>query len=196
MSLWQGQAAIAGRTVWAVAPSHAEDETIALAAHETLRQTDPTALLIIAPRFPDRRDEIAQVCGNVTRSTGKVPGPEDPIWLFDTFGELGLVYRLSSLVLVGGTFSDIEGHNPWEAAILGAAITHGPRVANFATDFATLDEAGAAKEIEDTADLATILQGPSLHQMSDNATGLIDTASAQTDDLARQLMNLVDRSNG
>jgi 3-deoxy-D-manno-octulosonic-acid transferase len=49
--------------------------------------------------------------------------------------------------LIGGTFGPTEGHNPWEPAALGSAILHGPRVANFAADFALLDGAGAALEV-------------------------------------------------
>ena len=179
------------RTVWAVAPSHSQDEGIARAAHEALRQSDPTALLIIAPRFPERHEQITP--GALLRSKGEVPGQNDPIWVFDTFGELGLVYKLSRLVLIGGTFSDIEGHNPWEAVILGVAVAHGPRTANFANDFATLDAAQAAHRIETAQDLRALLQDPSLHKSATNAMQLVAKSSTQTDDLALSLIDLLNR---
>ena len=179
------------RTVWAVAPSHSQDEGIARAAHAVLRRSDPTALLIIAPRFPERSEEIAP--GARLRSKGEIPGHDDPIWIFDTFGELGLVYKLSRLVLIGGTFGDIEGHNPWEAVILGTAVAHGPRTANFATDFTTLDAAQAANRVETAQDLSALLQSPSLHQSATNAMQLVATSSTQTDDLALSLIDLLNR---
>ena len=57
---------------------------------------------------------------------------------------------MADVALVGGTFDETEGHNPWEPARLGAAILHGPRTANFAHDFAALDQA-ASKPIFDEA---------------------------------------------
>ncbi len=189
---------LAGRTVWAVAPSHAADEAMACAAHAQLRKADPSALLIIAPRFPDRRDEIAKVITHPLkfRSKAELPTAEDPIWICDTFGELGLIYRLAKLVLVGGTFSDIEGHNPWEAAILGAAIVHGPRIANFADDFAALDTAGAAKQVATPAALANLLQSEKPATLAQNAQSAITTAAGRTDDLAQQLINLLEGADG
>ncbi len=187
------ETALAGRTVWATAPSHVEDEAVACKAHALLRETDPTALLIIAPRFPNR-DDIAENAKR--RSKAELPTADDPIWICDTFGELGLVYRLSKLLLVGGTFSDIEGHNPWEAAILGTAIVHGPRTANFTDDFAALHAAQAAQQIDTAAALADVLKGEQPAELSQNAKAAIATAAARTDDLAQQLLDLLKGANG
>ncbi|MEM9786423.1 MAG: glycosyltransferase N-terminal domain-containing protein, partial [Pseudomonadota bacterium] len=188
------QSAVEGRMVWAVAPSHPADEQVAIAAHERLRSTVPSALLIIAPRFPDRRDDIAQNLDNKVpmRSRGQVPSADDSVWLCDTFGELGLVYRLTRAVLIGGTFDETEGHNPWEAAALQNVILHGPRTANFANDFGRLDQADAAIAVTDAADLADTLMQSDLHRLTQNATACIETASKQTDKLASDLLTLLD----
>ncbi len=187
---------LASRTVWTVAPSHAEDEAIALAAHALLREKDPTALLIIAPRFPERVDDITTEDRPKFRSKGELPNPRDPIWICDTFGELGLVYRLANLVLIGGTFGDIEGHNPWEAAILGTAIAHGPRIANFADDFAALDMAEAAEQVTNPAALADLLRSERPATLAQNAEDVITTAANRTDDLAQQLIDLLKGADG
>ncbi|WP_296423515.1 glycosyltransferase N-terminal domain-containing protein [Yoonia sp.] len=188
--------AFAGRTVWAVAPSHRADEDIALAAHDLLRQTDPTALLIIAPRFPDRRDAIAAACHLPLkrRSRGELPDIDDAIWLCDTFGDLGLIYRLTPTVLIGGTFDNTAGHNPWEAAALHTAILHGPCVGNFATDFAMLDDVNAARRVNDAPQLAQAVQSPG--SLAHNATQVIAAASTQTDTLARDLLKLLGSAHG
>src|SRR5690606_2705334 len=57
------------------------------------------------------------------------------IGICDTFGEMGLWYRLAPMTLIGGTFGPTEGHNPWEPAALHSAILHGPRFSNFKSDF-------------------------------------------------------------
>ncbi|PUB16278.1 3-deoxy-D-manno-octulosonic-acid transferase [Yoonia sediminilitoris] len=182
------QVALAGRTVWAVAPSHAPDEAIALEAHAKLRATHPDALLIIAPRHPDRAADIATQIPAKFRSRDDIPTRDDPIWICDSFGELGLIYRLASLVLIGGTFGDTEGHSPWEAAALGCAVAHGPRVANFAADYALLDQAGGARQIKDAADLLALL-----HDSGDMVACAADTIAGldqKADQLAADLLRL------
>lgn len=185
------QHAIDGRFVWAVASAHPQDAAIAQAAHKILRQTDPSALLIIAPRF---RDAFA---GHVAprKSAGLWPASADPIWLCDTLGDLGLVYRVAQAALIGGTFSTIEGHNPWEAAALGCAILHGPRTAHFKQDFAELDAALAAFSVTDAAGLAAILSSDQIPVAARNAAQCIARASARTDALAARLVHILETAH-
>ncbi|WP_320237988.1 3-deoxy-D-manno-octulosonic acid transferase [Cognatiyoonia sp. IB215182] len=181
------------RRVWAVAPSHPDDERVAIAAHDIVTQDDPLALLMIAPRYPVRRDEIAaQIAESVPlRSRDEVPSADHRFWLCDTFGEMGLIYRLAQAVLIGGTFGPVEGHNPWEAAALDTAILHGPRTANFSNDFAQLHQAGAALKVENAKELATALMQHDLPQLALNTHRCIAEASTQTDQLAQDLIALV-----
>ena len=178
------------RTVWAVAPAHTEDIALARAAHEQLRETDPAALLIIAPRLPQEQTALS----GPRRSKGEVPAPDDAIWLCDTFGDLGLIYRLARTVLIGGTFNQVEGHNPWEAAALGCAILHGPRVANFKTDYAQLAERSGAQEVAMADDITAALLSGDMPRIAENATTAIKAASAQTDLLAADVLALFDRT--
>jgi len=185
------QTALAGRRVWAVAPAHPEDIERARGAHRELCQTDPAALLIIAPRFPEA--EIA--VEGARRSRGDIPGPDDAIWLCDTYGDLGLVYRLAQAVLIGGTYSSIEGHNPWEAAALGCAILHGPHTANFAADYAQLDACGGAVLAKTTQSIVSALVSGTLPQTAANAARAIAGASKQTDTLAVELLHLLEAAH-
>jgi 3-deoxy-D-manno-octulosonic-acid transferase len=61
-------------------------------------------------------------------------------------GELGLFYRLSPVVFMGGSLVPHGGQNPIEAIKLGASVVHGPHVFNFTDVFAALDAAGGAKQ--------------------------------------------------
>jgi 3-deoxy-D-manno-octulosonic-acid transferase len=174
-----------GRFVWAVAPAHAADIDLALAAHTHLLTTKPDALLIIAPRFPDR--PVTCTLPYTTRS--KREGPTGSVWLMDTFGELGLVYRLARAALIGGTYDDTEGHNPWEAVALKAAIIHGPRPANFATDYQVLDENGATCAV-DVTELNAIL-GSDLTLNIEKVSNLQSEVSKRTHTLAVELIATV-----
>jgi 3-deoxy-D-manno-octulosonic-acid transferase len=182
---------LAQRRIWAVAPAHPDDIALARSAHQEIRETDPTALLIIAPRLPQETLEES----GPRRSKGEVPAPNDAVWLCDTYGDLGLIYRLAQTVLIGGTFGDVEGHNPWEAAALGCAILHGPRVANFKTDFAQLADASGAIAVATADDIAKALVSGDLPRIAENAGQAIKSASAQTDVLAADVLDLFDRTS-
>ena len=61
---------------------------------------------------------------------------------------MGLFYRLSPIVLMGGTLVPIGGHNPIEPAKLGAAILHGPHVHTATEIYEALDRARGAADGE------------------------------------------------
>ena len=67
------------------------------------------------------------------------PDRATDIYVADTIGEMGLFYRLSPVVLMGGSLVPTAGRTRSSRAKLGAAILHGPHVHNFAEIYATLD---------------------------------------------------------
>jgi 3-deoxy-D-manno-octulosonic-acid transferase len=75
--------------------------------------------------------------------------PDIGIYVADTLGELGLVYRLASIVFMGGSLVTHGGQNPIEPIRLGAAVVHGPHVWNFAELYAALDTARGAECVAD-----------------------------------------------
>ena len=91
------------------------------------------------------------------RSRGDLPQIDTDIYVVDTLGELGLIYRLAPIVFMGGSLARHGGQNPIEAAKLGAAILHGPHVWNFAEIYAALDAAHAAERVTDVGKLTVRL---------------------------------------
>ncbi len=75
--------------------------------------------------------------------------PDIGIYVADTLGELGLIYRLAPIVFMGGSLASHGGQNPIEAIRLGAAVLHGPHVWNFAEIYATLDTPHGAELVAD-----------------------------------------------
>src|SRR5262249_22462309 len=97
-----------------------------------------------------RGPQVAQLsalagCRIAVRSQDQLPAADTDIYVADTLGELGLFYRLSPFVFVGGSLVNHGGQNPIEPIKLGAAVVHGPHVANFADVYRALDEAGGAR---------------------------------------------------
>jgi 3-deoxy-D-manno-octulosonic-acid transferase len=153
------RAAIGDRTTIAAASTHAGEETALVETHRRLRHSFPRLLTIIAPRHPDRGPGIVEIAnaGGLSatlRSQGRLPEDKDDIYVVDTLGELGLVYRLAPIVFVGGSLASHGGQNPVEPIKLGAAILHGPHVWNFAEIYSALDAARGAEQITDVGKLA------------------------------------------
>ncbi|WP_374641969.1 3-deoxy-D-manno-octulosonic acid transferase [Tabrizicola sp.] len=181
------RAALAGRRPVLLASSHPEDEFALFAA----LRAQPRPLVLIAPRDPHRGPGIAARAAEhglaaTLRSAGQ--GPDADLWIVDTFGEMGLWYRLCPVTLIGGSFGPTEGHNPWEPAALGSAILHGPRIANFAADFAALHQAGAARPVQPEGLAAALAEDHSA--MAARARALSDTAQGALGPLAADLLKL------
>ncbi len=158
------KSSIGERTVIAAASTHADEEKDIIAVHRRLRAKRSTLLTIIAPRHPERGPGIAdaaKVAGLsvALRSRGELPKAGVDVFVADTLGELGLVYRLAPVVFMGGSLAKHGGQNPIEAIRLGAAVIHGPHVWNFAEIYATLDAAHGAALINDEDGLTTCLTG-------------------------------------
>lgn len=188
--------ALAGRRLWCAASTHPADEAVVLAAQAQRFAEDPASLLVLAPRLPDRRDGIAAQCArlglrSVLRSAGDVPGPADAVWIADSYGEMGLWYRLCPVSVIGGSFGDTGGHNPWEAASLGSAILHGPRTANFGDDYAALALAEAAQDISSAGALNAALTAPGLREMAARAQKVQARSRQGIRDLRDRLLALL-----
>jgi len=163
-------ALIGPRPVWVAASTHAGEEEIILAVHAHLMRRFSDLLTIIVPRHANRGAHIAQLAAangleTGLRSRGDYPMAECGVYIADTMGELGLFYRVASLIYVGKSLGAEGGQNPIEPAKLGSAILHGPHVANFAEVYELLDRAGAAVMVADAEALARTLD----HLLSDTA---------------------------
>ncbi|KAG1648024.1 3-deoxy-D-manno-octulosonic acid transferase [Nymphon striatum] len=154
--------ALETRPVWLAASTHPGEDEIVAQAHRNARRASPRLLLIIAPRHPERGPEIAQILREdgwrvALRSEGTQPDAVIDIYIADTLGEMGLWYRVAPINFLGGSLVDIGGHNPFEPAALGSAIIHGPHIANAQDVYERLDEAGAARLVEDAGTLGDAL---------------------------------------
>jgi 3-deoxy-D-manno-octulosonic-acid transferase len=190
-------AAIGGRPVIAAASTHAGEETAVIDAHRRLRVNFPSLLTIIVPRHPERGagvESIARAAGLKTklRSRRELPDATTDIYVADTVGELGIIYRLSPIVFVGGSLVKRGGQNPIEPAKLGAAILHGPYVWNFTEIYAALDHAHGAETIPDVSKLtaafgALLAQGETRARVADAARTTVEALSGALDRTLKSL---------
>ena len=157
---------IGRRPVVLAASTHAGEEALVAEAFVQVRQRHPDALLVVAPRHPERADaaQDALTAAGLTvarRSQGKAPDAET--YLADTLGELGLLFRLADVVVMGGGWAPgVGGHNPLEPARLGCAILTGPHVFN------------APETYEAMFDEVAALCAPDAETLARHVGGLID----------------------
>jgi len=134
------------------------DEAMVLEAFGQMKK----ARLLIAPRHPERFDEVAaliqaQGFGLCRRSQAQPSGKQDVV-LLDSLGELKAAYALAKLAWVGGGWSEFGGQNPMEPAALGVPVFFGPDMSNFQEAAQRLLDAGAAQVQADAASLAKASQ--------------------------------------
>ncbi len=153
---------VGARPVVAAASTHPGEEDAIIAAHVRLRAKFPSLLTVIAPRHPARGAGIADIAKTAglavaLRSQRAQPMPDVGIYVADTLGELGLIYRIAPIVFMGGSLASHGGQNPIEAVRLGAAVLHGPHVWNFAEIYSMLDQSHGAELVADGEALAAQL---------------------------------------
>lgn len=123
------RALIAGST-------HEGEEELLLAAYRKLLHAHPDVKLVLAPRYIDRSGRVASLAESegfrvARRSTGAAAARGAQVVVLDTIGELSRVYRLATLVFVGGSFTSRGGQNILEPAAQGKPVLFGPHMDNF-----------------------------------------------------------------
>ena len=147
---------LSNRRVWAAVSTHGVENDVVLNAHRKILKEYSDALLILVPRHPEHF-EVSEANSDWSirkRTERKSPGLGNQVWLFDTIGETGLVYRLVSAAFIGGSIVAKGGHNPFEAALLGVEVFHGKDTRHFATGYESLRRQGLACRVNDENELS------------------------------------------
>jgi len=160
---------IAGRKVLVLGSTmQGEDEAMIGELQRFIAEKN--ALVIIAPRKPERFDAVAAILQaakiHFVRRSAWNDGPAD-VLLLDTFGELSKVYRFATAAFVGGSLVPTGGHNPIEPAAAGVPVCFGPHMSNFREIAGVFLRDGGAVEVKSAADLFAF------------ATRMFDDADAQ-----------------
>ena len=150
-SLARLRAAVGDRPVLLAASTHDDEEGQLARVHASLRADMPGLLTVIAPRHPERGAALAEQLARMglavrRRSAGELPQAGTDIYLADTIGELGTLFALAPLCLMGGSLVPHGGQNPIEAVKHGCGVLTGPHTSNFADTYqALLDGKGARR---------------------------------------------------
>ncbi len=147
-----------GQAILLFACTRPGDEALASACWATLKEENPRLKLLIAPRHLDRIEEVIEPFSEPVIRRTQLRDRNRPegarVFVLDTLGELGTLYALASVVVVGGSFyPGVNGHNPLEAAALGVPTVFGPYMSNFSQAEKVLVTAGGAIQVACPEDL-------------------------------------------
>jgi 3-deoxy-D-manno-octulosonic-acid transferase len=152
-----------GRPVVIAASTLRGEDQASFEAFHRVQARWPDALLIVAPRHPERFEEVTRLAAEegfrvVRRTSLPVDqSPDADVVVLDTIGELARLYQIASVVFVGGSLVDAGGHNILEPAMFGKAIVFGPHMHNFAEISAEFLRGSAAVQVSSTRELGECL---------------------------------------
>ena len=138
-----------------------DEEPLLLQAFENVLASHPRAVMILAPRHPERFGEVAKLLERLgIRFWRRSLWGGDPIvggvLLIDTIGELAALYRLADVAFVGGSLVPRGGHNIIEPAQHGVPIVVGNYTENF-RDIVTLFQSRNAVRVVGPAEFPLVL---------------------------------------
>lgn len=148
----------AQRPVWIAASTHEGEEQAVLEAHLEVLRHLPDALLLIAPRHPERFRPVEHAVRSLGFAAGTYgadggPAPSNQVFVIDAMGQLMPFYAAAGLAFVGGSLVPIGGHNVLEPASLGTPVLVGPHTFNFEEITASLIEQGGALRVPESGAL-------------------------------------------
>ena len=119
------------------ASTHEGEEGLILEAFSALKKEEPESRLVVVPRHPERFDKVAETIEAFSKEHGfswhrysESERFESDIVLVDVLGELVNIYAVSDIVILGGAFEPVGGHNAAEAAQFGCKIISGKHYFN------------------------------------------------------------------
>ncbi len=145
-----------GRPVITAGSTHRGEEAILLEVFSQLRKKYPDLVLIIAPRHPERFDEVCGLISNggyeCQRRT-RLRGPAKDVVVLDTIGELRASYGPCDIAFVGGSLVKVGGHNLLEPAAMKKPVIFSRYMFNFKEISEALIRAGGGIMVKDKDEL-------------------------------------------
>ena len=186
-----------GRHIILFASSHDGEERIFYDAMSAVNQNG-SYLAIIAPRHTDRGTSIHQLvtaAGDIAgqRSKGETITSAMTWWIADAMGEMGGLIRAADVVVLGGGFAPLGGHNPMEMAALGKGVISGRHVFKNKTVFEILEANQGVIFVDQADELADaiILLSTSRSRLEDHDQGALRSAQSAVDTVTNTASTLI-----
>ena len=147
------------RSVLVAASTREGEEEKVLAAFKKCLTENPSLLLVLIPRHPERFAKVGKLSEDegfttVRRSDGGVVEPNIQVVIGNSMGEMLDYYSVATIAFVGGSLVDTGCQNILEPAAMGIPVLVGPSQYNFATICKQLEHAGGLKTVQNEMELA------------------------------------------
>ena len=145
--------------VWVAGSTHEGEEDMLSIAYRKVCAAGIHAVLLVAPRDPDRADAVCQIFNRsgydavTLAQMERQPAPSSVV-VIDRIGMLRNLYALADAAFVGGSLVRAGGHNPLEPASVAKPILFGPHTDDFRWICQTLEKAGGAIRVRDADQLS------------------------------------------
>jgi 3-deoxy-D-manno-octulosonic-acid transferase len=169
-----------GRLIGVAGSTLAGEEKVVLDAWKQILTVDEQALLILAPRHPERFPEALDLIrenGISYDSASAILGADETnlsgrqVLLLDTIGDLAAIYGLATVAFVGGSLVPRGGHNPLEPAQFGVPVIMGPSYENFRDIVGKMIVADGIRIVQDETELSSALKFILTHPTEATALG-------------------------
>ncbi len=179
-----------GQKVWVAGSTHKGEDEILFRTLKYLLKTHPEICLIVAPRHPERFDEVEKLAKKWNFRVESYTKPNKnstcEVIILDTIGELATIYGLADFVFIGGSLIPIGGHNPLEAATWGRPIAFGQYMFNFSEIKTLMIENEAAISVNNENELIKAMENwlnfpEKAEAIGNRALGLVKAHQGATD---------------
>jgi 3-deoxy-D-manno-octulosonic-acid transferase len=184
------------------------EEQILLKAWPAVLAVEPDAVMVLAPRHPDRFAAVAAMVAESgfpsTRASEfrRQPDavPAGSVFLLDTIGDLASMYGLATVAFVGGSLVPKGGHNPLEPAQFAVPVVMGPSFENFrevvegmrAADAIRIVSAGMLAEML----IAMLRSTKDARSLGERGRAVFETQAGATERTVQALMELLQEKPG
>ncbi len=191
-----------GRNILVASSTHVGEEGRILKIFKSLLLSMPNLLLVLAPRHPDRRNDVINEIKKagfftsdfILRSNSLNFDKNTKIFILDSIGELGYFYKKSNSVILGGAFEKFGGHNPIEPARFGNAIFTGVNYYNFEEEYNNLVECNGAKVLKNDRDIEVIKDIDLVKKMALNSKNYSDSLGGVADKIILKIVGLLNEN--
>ena len=138
--------------------SHKDEELFLIDCFNLLKKKN--LFFVIIPRHPKKLDRIKsnlesnKIKYSIRSTKTKIP-KDHGFYIVDSFGELGLFFKLSHISVVGGSLKNSGGHNPMETNSFNCALIFGKYMQNFKDIEEKIIKTKSGYKIKDSTELAT-----------------------------------------
>jgi 3-deoxy-D-manno-octulosonic-acid transferase len=181
-----------------------DEEELLVPCFKTVLNEHPEALIVLAPRHPERFDAVAELLRTRgvsfwRRSTWNLAPISGGVLLLDTVGELASMYSVADLAFVGGSLVSRGGHNVLEPAQFAKAILVGPHTENFREIVRVFQENHAIRVVTPETLTPTVLQllasPEEAAQLGSRAISVVEAGRGSTQRATDALASLLRQSD-